>query len=241
MTYVRINASKLGGASITAGVGLKLPENLGLHWKTLQETLLRDLANLDIRVVLAFDELPLMLDAIKRREDGATGESLIMELLDALRAARQENTELRMIYTGSLGLHHVLTVLREQGYQNDPANDMALIDLEPLTLENATELARRLLHGENISCDEPEAVAAHLAQTTDGIAYYIQHIVAEMGLSEELTEGIDPEKIERDSEMVRKVLALVGLDHYTTVEEMKYRFRSPFILRIWRNRRGMGE
>ena len=43
-----------------------------------------------------------MLDAIKRREGDIAGEALIMELLDTLRAARQEH-ELRMIYTGSLG------------------------------------------------------------------------------------------------------------------------------------------
>ena len=31
-----------------------------------------------------------------------------------------------------------------------------------------------------------------------------------------------------------------GWQLITTVEDGKYRFRSPFILRIWRNRRGIG-
>jgi hypothetical protein len=293
-------ANRLSGVEIKAGPGIKLPENLGLHWKTLLETLAHDLANLEPRVVLAFDELPLMLDAIKRSTGGRGGDSLIMELLDTLRAVRQE-TGLRMIYTGSLGLHHVLTVLREQGYQNDPVNDMALIDLEPLSLVDATELARRLLQGESIVCDNTDEVAIYLAQKTDGIPYYIQHIVADIGIQEErgttaevdrhlkarltdpldpwhldyydhridthypiefrpiaravldrlavgppqtleeLTESIDPEKIERDTETVRKVLRLLGLDHYTAVEDNRYRFRSPFILLIWRSRRGKGE
>lgn len=292
--------NRLAGVEVKVGAGFKLPDNLGPHWKTLLEKLLKDLASLDTRVVLAFDELPLMLDAIKRREESVVGEALVMELLDTLRAVRQEN-ELRMIYTGSLGLHHVLTVLREQGYQNDPVNDMTPIDLKPLTLEDATELARRLLHGEGVPCDDLEETAAHLARTTDGIAFYIQHIVAEMGLEgkkgsivevdrclqqrltdqldpwrlnyyderidthypgayrpiaravldqlalgkpkslEELTEGIDPTKIARDAETVRKVLGLLGMDHYTAYEARKYRFRSPFILRIWRCRRGNGE
>jgi hypothetical protein len=177
--------NNLAGTSITAGVGIKLPDDLGIHWKRLLETLARDLAALRPHVVLALDELPLMLDAFKRRQpaDAIAGEALIMELLDTLRAVRQEN-DLRMIYTGSLGLHHVLTVLREQGYQNDPVNDMMRVDLEPLTHADATELARRLLRGEQIACENVDAVASHLARETDGIAYYIQHIVAEMGMNE---------------------------------------------------------
>ena len=292
--------AKLAGLDVKAGIGVKLPDHLGSDWKTLLESLLIDFADIKPRIVLAFDELPLMLDAIKRRPGGIDGEALIMELLDTLRAARQEH-DIRMIYTGSLGLHHVLTVLREQGYQNDPTNDMQPIDLEPLATEDATELARRLLRGEGVVCDDLEAAAAYLAHITDGIPFYIQHLVWEMGMGEakatiavidsclkqrltdpldpwrlnyyddridthypltyrpiaralldqlaigqpqtlqELTESIDPAKIERDIEAVRKVLTLLGLDHYITREGQQYRFRSPFILRIWRNVRGTGE
>ena len=291
--------NKLSGMTITAGAGIKLPDALGIHWKTLLETLARDIAELDVRIVLAFDELPLMLDAIKRRQGDVDGEALIMELLDVLRALREE-TNLRMIYTGSLGLHHVLTILREQGYQNDPTNDMRPVDLEPLTQEDATELALRLLQGEGVVCGDVNEVADYLARATDGIAFYIQHLVADIGLREaqgtmgeveqcltkrltdpldpwrlnyyddridthypanyrpiaravldqlamgqpktleELTEGVDPAKIERNTETVRKVLGLLGLDHYTTIADGKHRFRSPFILRIWRSRRGNG-
>jgi hypothetical protein len=293
-------AAKLSGLNIKAGLDIKLPDHLAPDWKTLLESLLSDLAVVQPRIVLAFDELPLMLDAIKRRPGGMEGEAQIMELLDTLRAARQEH-DLRMIYTGSLGLHHVMTVLQEQGYQNDPINDMQLIDLEPLTPEFATELARRLLHGESILCADTEAVAAHLAHTTDGIPYYIQHLVWDIAMRDDqattaivdsclktrlidpldpwrltyydnridthypasyrpvaravldqlaigqpqtlqqLTEGINPTKIERSIETVRKVVTLLGLDHYITREEQQYRFRSPFILRIWRNVRGTGE
>ena len=302
--------NKLGGADMkAAAVGGKLPENLGGDWKRLLETLLRDLAELDApRAVLALDELPLMLDAVRRRTaTAAEGEARVMELLDTLRAARQESA-LRMIFTGSLGLHHVLTVLREAGYQNDPTNDMARTDLEPLTAEDAADLALRLFHGEYIAgsgdAAELEAVALHLAHQTDGVPYYIQHIIADIAASgdavatvpgvdrrirerltdpldpwqldyfdqridthypesyrplargildqlatglpktlSELAQGLDPEKVPtRDEETLRRVLRLLGLDHYTTVEEdgVTYRFRSPFLKRVWRSRRGMG-
>ena len=42
-----------------------------------------------------------------------------------------------------------------------------------------------LLLGEGVACEDANEVAAHLARATDGIAYYIQHIVAEMGLQTE--------------------------------------------------------
>lgn len=297
---------KIGGTEFKAAVGVKLPDAFGLHWKTLLETLLRDLASLDTKVVLAFDELPLMLDAIKRnqqaKQGNMAGEALIMELLDTLRAIRQEQ-QIRMIYTGSLGLHHVLTLLREQGYQNDPTNDMALIDLPQLTPEDATDLAHRLLRGEEIDCDDIDVVAGHLATVTDGIAFYIQHLVSELSMAdqrttkaeadrmlqkcltdpldrwhlnyyderidthyptayrpiaravldqltvgkpqnvEELTEGIDPTKIDRDPETVHKVLNLLGMDHYTSpdaTDPTRYGFRSHFIMTVWRTRRGKG-
>ncbi|MEZ5602385.1 MAG: hypothetical protein R3F36_16280 [Candidatus Competibacteraceae bacterium] len=41
-----------------------------------------------------------------------------MDLLDTLRGLRQTHANLRMIYTGSIGLHHIVTALREEGYVN---------------------------------------------------------------------------------------------------------------------------
>lgn len=191
--------NNLGGAELKTGIGLKLPDTLGMHWKRLLETLLHDLSKLETRIVLAFDELTLMLDAIRRSRTtskdaksssvSAENEAIVMELLDTLRAARQEHN-LRMIYTGSLGLHHVLTGLREQGYQNSPTNDMKQIDLPPLADADAIQLARRLLDGEAIKCENDDGVARHLAIETNGVAYYIQHIVSELAYAgEQITEA----------------------------------------------------
>jgi len=60
------------------------------------------------------------------------GEATAMELLDSLRAFRQTYRSLRMIYTGSIGLHHVIGSLRTMGYTNAPKNDMATIHVPPL-------------------------------------------------------------------------------------------------------------
>ena len=81
--------NKLAGFDIKAGIGIKLPEKLGPDWKTVLSTMMRDLANSDKRIVIAFDELPLMLDAFKRREGRTSGEQIVMEMLYTLRASRQ--------------------------------------------------------------------------------------------------------------------------------------------------------
>jgi hypothetical protein len=189
----------LAGSEVKAGVSFKLPTDLGANWKTLLESLLRDLAAHDQRIILAFDELPLMLDKIKQSTENSKGEVIIMELLDTLRAARQTNPELRMIYTGSLGLHHVLTSLKNQGYQNDPTNDMSLIEVEPLKLEDAAILASRLFKGEEILTNDLATSANHLAIVTDGMPYYIQHVVEELG-----AHGLNGEPNDIDQLIVRR-------------------------------------
>jgi hypothetical protein len=180
------------------GAKIKLPPELGADWKSLLESLLADLTATRERSILAFDEVPLMLDAIKRgteRDRGAgQGEAVVMEVLDTLRAARQSDSSLRMIYTGSLGLHHVLTGLQTRGYQNDPTNDMTTVEVEPLAPEDATELARRLLVGEMIPCADPEQSARHLATVTDGMPYFVQHLVD--GMAGAGTDG-DPPTVDR--------------------------------------------
>jgi hypothetical protein len=62
-----------------------------------------------------------MLANIRDRE----GEQTAMEVLDTLRALRQTNSALRMIITGSIGLYHVITSLKDKNYANSPINDMA--------------------------------------------------------------------------------------------------------------------
>ncbi|MGL5033463.1 MAG: hypothetical protein ACRC6M_06640, partial [Microcystaceae cyanobacterium] len=132
------------------GSGVKLPERAKSHWKILLEKILEDLmreVNKDEqKIVFLWDELPLMIDKIRKNE----GETVAMDLLDSLRHLRQTYNNLRMVYTGSIGLHHVLTKLKKAGYSNAPINDMETIEVPPLDRENAIELTIALLSGEKI-------------------------------------------------------------------------------------------
>lgn len=181
---------------------VKLPESLALHWKDMLKAVLADFAKSGMKVVLVFDELPLMLDKIKR----GMGENVAMDVLDTLRKERQTDKRLRMVYTGSLGLHHVLTELEDGGYQNAPLNDMKPVELGPLSEEDAIELARRLLRGIEVPDQDLELLAQHLARITDGMPFYVQNLVGDLAdsgekcspatadriLTERLTDLSDP-------------------------------------------------
>ena len=166
----QISGTEIGGV-------VKLPDVVASHWKALLTRIIEDLAEHQDRTVIFFwDEMPLMLYNIKQRSD----EDTAMELLDTLRSLRQMNPRLRMVFTGSIGLHNVITSLKRSGYANDPTNDMYMEDVPPLSLGDAQELAHRLLKGEIIPTDNPQATARAIAEAVDNNPFYIHHIVSEM-------------------------------------------------------------
>jgi hypothetical protein len=163
---------KLGGMEIG---DLKLPQ-VRPHWKSLLSALFEDIFETETRPVIFFwDELPLFLYNVKT----TSGEQDAMELLDVLRALRQKHCTLRMVFTGSVGIHQVIGSLRKHGYANDPTNDMATIEVLPLFPDDGSHLARLLLAGERIEVfDDIEKVSAAISEVTGHIPYYIHYLVA---------------------------------------------------------------
>jgi hypothetical protein len=165
----------LGGEKI-AGVSLPKPD---LTWQQHLQGMVRDLsAQVEDRErwLFLFDELPLAIDNI-RQDQGA---SIAMEVLDTLRAIRQDYPQIRMVYTGSIGLHHVVAELRKQGYRNAPTNDLPPVEVEPLAEYDAWRLAQDLLIGEKVATDDLAAVSQAIASAVDGNAFYIHHCVARL-------------------------------------------------------------
>lgn len=176
-TAGRVSAllKQLAGGEI--GGLVKFPEAAVAHWKPLLESTLQDLAeHQDRLVVLFWDELPSMLKGIADN----SGEPVAMEMLDTLRGLRQMDGRLRMLYSGSIGLHHVTAALREAGHGNDATNDMRIIEVPELALEDACFLAGELLDGEQLQCEDRNATAESIARATDCIPYYIHSVVAAM-------------------------------------------------------------
>jgi len=151
------------------------------NWKRLLKAILDDIKdNFEERVLFLWDELPLMISNIKND----LGDKTAMELLDVLRDQRVADVsgKLRMVYTGSIGLHLVVSELLHRGYRNDPTNDMVTYSLEGLEPKYAQELASQGLHGliedGEIEVRDPvEDVAQAVAEAMDGLPYYINYAV----------------------------------------------------------------
>ena len=178
----------LKGAEI-AGV-LKLPNGTPAPWK---EVLTRTFSDLDEQMagtsqhfVFLWDEVPFLLDNVSKRE----GPPVAMEILDTLRSLSQDYSRVRLVLTGSVGLHHVLTSLRAKGYVNSPLNHMERIAPGPLAPEDATELALSLLRGSNLACPEPEACARALAEAVGNVAFYIHKLVSRLPRKREIDTAL---------------------------------------------------
>lgn len=157
--------------------GFKFPPAVIPQWKHLLSRTIEDLAeHQDGKLVFFWDELPLMLHNIRRRLDEQTA----MDVLDSLRALRQTHSKVRMVFTGSVGLHNVIASLKRAGYANDPTNDMDTVDVPPLDPVSARDLARQLIVGEALESSEPDRLAAEIAGAVDGLPYFIHHVVDQL-------------------------------------------------------------
>ena len=117
-----------------------LPKKIGgIHLPTADESrqallaeVFEDLikaADADTRILMLWDEFPLMLHNLQR----TAGHDTPIQLLDHLRALRLARADrLRFLFTGSIGLHLVLRSLRKAGSTNDPVNDMLSLTVPPL-------------------------------------------------------------------------------------------------------------
>lgn len=83
-----------------------------------------------------------------------------------------------MVFTGSIGLHHVLSTLHDAHLATAPVNDMRPIEVTPLTPTDAQQLAKMLIEGEMLPTSDIDAAAETIARETDGFPFYIHHIVS---------------------------------------------------------------
>jgi hypothetical protein len=166
----------LAGAEI-AGV-VKFPAALAPHWKELLQASVASAleAHPGATFVFAWDELPYMLDKVRRTSTEADA----MEILDTLRGLRQTHSHCRMVFSGSIGLHHVLTGLRDAGHTSAPVNDMRTIEVGELDEPDALALATALFQGEGLTGPDPADAARALCEAVDRVPYYIHHVVADL-------------------------------------------------------------
>jgi hypothetical protein len=185
-----------------AGV-IKIPDGNRIGWKAmLEKTFARVCSqHSDTLLVLLLDELPYMLQKIAAKERRAgTQEHAALEILDTPRAMRAQHANLRMIFAGSVGLHHVLTDLRATELASQSVNDMPLVQIEALSVPDAVTLAKRLLMDEGVPVVEAdeERLPGELASLTDRVPFYLERVVAR------LAELDGPVSVEHAHQIVRQ-------------------------------------
>lgn len=157
------------------------------------------LAKKDERLVCIWDELPALLENIIDRHGSCLKEGVLeaSRLLDTLRAVRQECSQICMIFTGSIGMHHILNKLRRNGYQGRPLNDMKPMAPGPLVPEEGKALAARFLSKRKKLPEDMLDTCAETVSTGVGhIPYYIEGLVNTLP-SDMSPSSITPEKIQK--------------------------------------------
>lgn len=159
--------------------GFKFPAAAEPDWPQLLEKTLQDLVEHQREsryIVFFWDELPVMVHKIRQ----SVGEQAAMAVLDVLRAIRQTNSRIRMVYTGSIGLHHVVHALRNAGHASDVTNDMLTVEVDPLAKPDALSLATQLLQGEHIETGDENAVSVAISEAVDRVPYYIHYVIRDL-------------------------------------------------------------
>ena len=193
----------LGGVQI--GNIITLPKRESARWQDVLSNSVEDLVteqSQDKRLLFLWDEMPYMLANIRDGE----GEATAVQILNVLRKLRQTHQGFRMLVTGSIGLHHVLSSFKKKAGAGAAVNDMYAIDVSPLEPTYAQELATQLVRGEGLDVSNVDALALEIAQVADGFPFYIHHIVkalrskngtieprdVEGVVEEQLTDANDP-------------------------------------------------
>ena len=176
----------IGGTEV-AGI-FKLPNVSKIGW---QATLTKTLEGVcehqaDKTILLLMDELPYMLQKIASISQDGEQKTLALTLLDTLRSIRQQYKNVRMVYAGSVGLHHVVTDLKQGTLASEPVNDMPLVEIRALDVPDAIILAERLLKEEDVEvlAEGRQAILERLVHLTDCVPFYIEAVCSRLGESE---------------------------------------------------------
>lgn len=205
----------LGKAAGMEIAGLvKLSDGSPAPWK---EVLRRTFADIEeamiaqgpgFRMVFFWDEVPYLLDNIAKRE----GHAVSMEVLDALRSLGQDFDRIRLLLTGSIGIHHILNELKQQGYNGSPLNRMELVQPGPIQPVDGIALSQALIEGQAITCAEPTSCAAVIAEAVGHVPFYIHKLISRLprgasATSESITAVLDHEITSDNNDW--------DLDHYS--------------------------
>lgn len=192
---------------------VKLPDGQPAPWKDVLRATFDDvveaLRGMEEGTKMAFfwDEVPYLLENIGKRQ----GKEMAMQVLDILRELSQRHPSIRLVLTGSIGIHHVLRGLWEDGYKGAPLNHMNLIQPGPLLPDHSVPFAESEISRRGLVCNDLRVCAAALAELASHVPFYIEKLTSRLPLGESLT----PRKIEEELEKeLRSDQSDWDLDYY---------------------------
>ncbi len=157
-----------------AGVGVQLDSASKVNWADKFEKLISGLPLENERLVFLVDEFPQTVENIEEN----AGKQEAVNFLQRNRELRQNpllNKKLCFLYTGSIGLEHVVTRLGH----NQLINDLNPIEMQPLKQEEALEMLSSLTR--NLPFNLTDEAATHLVVRISWlIPFFLQIIVQEI-------------------------------------------------------------
>jgi len=210
---LRKMSALLGKAAGSELMGvIKLPDGQAAPWKDVLRTTFDDMVEaLDelpgTRMVFFWDEVPFMLENIAKRQ----GKDTAMQVLDILRELSQRHESIRLLLTGSIGIHHVLRNLWGEGYKGSPLNHMKLIQPGPLEPEHASSFAKSEIVRRGLRCAEADACAAALSDLVSHVPFYIENLAARLPFGENVTPALIAAELEKE---LRSDVSDWDLDYY---------------------------
>lgn len=188
---------KAAGAEIM-GV-LKLPDGQPAPWKDVLRTTFDDMCEaLDelpgTRMVFFWDEVPFLIDNIATRQ----GKDTAMQVLDLLRELSQRHDSIRLLLTGSIGIHHVLRSLWNEEYKGSPLNHMDLIQPGPLEQEHAVSFANSEILRRRLDCEDVDVCSARVAGLVSNVPFYIEKLAARLPRGVRLNPALIEAELEKE-------------------------------------------
>ena len=184
-------------------------------WKSLLQKAIHSICDQsETRVVFLWDEIPYMLQKIHSKEKKSNStENSAIDIIDTLRALMGEIDNLRFVYTGSIGLHHVISEIAGD-LPSQPTNNMQTIELKPLTKVYAKEMTEAYLEKEMVEYSDNDIVEIIYTEC-DRIPFYIENIIKKLSLIED----------EITVEIVKNEIAKIIIDANNELEMEHFRDR----------------
>jgi len=196
--FMRKMGEMVGKAGGTQIGPVTLPDGRVAPWKEVLERTFADLdraiAKQETKIVFLWDEVPFLLDNIIKNSDEG-GEKLAMQVLDVMRSLGQDYPRVKMVLTGSIGLHHILSDLRDENYINSPLNDMKPIAPGPLAERDGIDFAKLTLEARGVAYED--GCAEEIATLVGHVPFYIESFIDGLREGENISRGDLADRLDR--------------------------------------------